>query len=235
LFVRIFVLVFGAFVIAGCILFLILEAMDKVESIQKRAPWIEKVLRRREAFVALLLIAVVLLLGDGYESWTKEIPEVPEVHLSGTFPAPPAPNITITRNTHPAKGEQAVPLLPLRCRAEGLSREIYAFNSEWEGAQCGMIICGQHPDVEHQTQVINNEAKIEGKQFRQQFLAKGELLAQELRKKGKDTTLLDARLQSIASGTVNSGLNELIASEVLALANQLPQVDCGAINSRLLE
>ena len=68
---------FAAVVILGAIVFIALEAMDKVESIQKRAPWIPKLLKRRDAFVALLLICFVLLIGNGYELLTKEIPEAP--------------------------------------------------------------------------------------------------------------------------------------------------------------
>ena len=92
LILRIVVWVFAAIVIFGAAAFLAVEAMDKAESIQKRAPWIPKILERRDAFVALLLIGVVLLVGDGYELLTKEMPEVPSLPTI-VFKAPVVPAI----------------------------------------------------------------------------------------------------------------------------------------------
>src|SRR5467141_2938878 len=68
--------------------------MDKVESVQKRAPWILKILKRRDAFVALLLICFVLLVGDGYELVIKETPEIPAPPIAEIkTPLPPPMNI----------------------------------------------------------------------------------------------------------------------------------------------
>lgn len=115
--------------------------------------------------------------------------------------------------------QHPTPLAPLRCRVEGLSREIYAFNSEWNGATCGMYICGPNPDTDRQTQIMKNEQKIEDKQFRRDYLPRAEALSRELKKQGLNTELLDSRLQVSAPF-------EYIASELSVLGSQLPQVDC---------
>jgi hypothetical protein len=94
--------VFAGIVILAATVFLVIEAMDKVESIQKRAPWIPKILERRSAFVALLLICFVLLIGDGYELLTKELPEVPTPIYQ--FRASPVPDINCGMSDQKAKG-----------------------------------------------------------------------------------------------------------------------------------
>jgi hypothetical protein len=98
--IRVVVWIFAALVVVGATVFLVSEAMDKVESIQKRAPWIPKILERRDAFVALLLIAVVLLIGDGYELLTKEVPEssLPTI----VFKAPTVPMICAPTEKNPS-------------------------------------------------------------------------------------------------------------------------------------
>jgi hypothetical protein len=107
---------FAAIVVLGGIGFLILDAMDKVESIQKRAPWITKILERRGALVVLLMICIVLLIGDGYELWTKEIPEIP-APPTVAFASPAVPHITIYQLPQPIKEQcwvrnYAVPPIP---------------------------------------------------------------------------------------------------------------------------
>jgi hypothetical protein len=109
-------LLFAAIVVLGAIGFLVLDAMDKVESIQKRAPWITKILERRSALVALLMICTVLLIGDGYELLMKELPEVP-APPTVAFASPPAPHITIYQSPQPIKEQcwvrnYAVPPIP---------------------------------------------------------------------------------------------------------------------------
>lgn len=94
--VSIVVWLFAVIVVIGAIGFLVLDAMDKVESIQKRAPWVSKILERRAAFVALLLICIVLLIGDGYELLMKELPEV-SAAPSITFSSPAGPRLTVNQ------------------------------------------------------------------------------------------------------------------------------------------
>jgi hypothetical protein len=52
--------------------------------------------------VALLLICFVLLVGDSYELFTKEIPELPMPPIV-TFNSPPAPRLTINQLRRPVK------------------------------------------------------------------------------------------------------------------------------------
>jgi len=99
---RVVVWLFAVIVVIGAIGFLVIDAMDKVESIQKRVPWITKILERRDAFVVLLMICSVLLVGDGYELLVKELPEV-SASPNVTFPSPPGPRITVNQLAPPVK------------------------------------------------------------------------------------------------------------------------------------
>ncbi len=96
LFLSVVIWIFAAVVVIGAAAFLVIDAMDKVESIETRAPWIPKLLERRDAFVALLLICVVLLIGVGYELLTKEMPEVAAMPPI-VFKPPASPNVTIKK------------------------------------------------------------------------------------------------------------------------------------------
>jgi hypothetical protein len=114
--VRLAFWLFAAIVIVGAAGFLVIDVMDKVESLKAKAPWIPKILERRDAFVALLLICLVVLIGDGYELLRKEIPEVCGP-LNVTFQSPPAPRITINQIARPVKDQcwvknYAVPPVP---------------------------------------------------------------------------------------------------------------------------
>jgi hypothetical protein len=80
--------IFAALVILAAAVFLVIEAMDKVDSLRKRAPWIPRILERRSAFVSLLLICFVLLIGDGYELLTKEFPEAASLMFNFSYPNP---------------------------------------------------------------------------------------------------------------------------------------------------
>jgi hypothetical protein len=107
---------FAAIVVIGAVVFLVLDAMDKVESIQKRAPWITKILERRGALVALLMVCMVLLVGNGYELVTKELPDVP-APPTVSFASPASPRITIHQLPQPIKEQcwvrnYAVPAIP---------------------------------------------------------------------------------------------------------------------------
>lgn len=124
--VSVLVWVSSVIVVIGGIGFVVLDAMDKVESITKRAPWIEKALAHRSAMVVLLMICTVLLIGDGYELLTKEMPEVVEPpNPSFSLKAPiiekyGAPAVTVIHGAcevtedqiNPARREQACPAVP---------------------------------------------------------------------------------------------------------------------------
>jgi hypothetical protein len=51
LIVRLAFWLFAAIVILGSAVFLVIDVMDKVESLKAKVPWIPKVLERRSAFV----------------------------------------------------------------------------------------------------------------------------------------------------------------------------------------
>jgi hypothetical protein len=95
---------FGAIVVLGGLVFLVLDALDRIESIERRAPWIPKILARRSALVALLMISTVLLIGDGYELVTKEIPEKSAPPVI-SIPTPLAPHLTIVQSAPPIKNQ----------------------------------------------------------------------------------------------------------------------------------
>jgi hypothetical protein len=92
---------FGAFVIVLGVAFLIMQGLDQVESIKKRVPWLTRALDKRESLVVLLLLAIVLLIGNGYELLIKEVPGVPS-----------APNVTIKAPSPPV--ESATPPVPAK-------------------------------------------------------------------------------------------------------------------------
>jgi hypothetical protein len=51
LIVRLAFWLFAAIVIVGAAGFLVIDVMDKVESLKAKAPWIPKILERRDSFV----------------------------------------------------------------------------------------------------------------------------------------------------------------------------------------
>jgi hypothetical protein len=81
--ISIFIIVFGVIVVLSALVFLVMEAMDKIESLRHRVPWLVRLIERRESLNVLLCVSVFLLLGNGYELVKKEVPEVP-------LPPPPA-------------------------------------------------------------------------------------------------------------------------------------------------
>ena len=93
--IHILILIFGAVVLIAGIAFVVLDVMDKVASIKDRAPWVEKILRRRDAFAVLLLVDFVLLAGLGYEMYEKEMPGVEPLKAAFTSADPGARNAEI--------------------------------------------------------------------------------------------------------------------------------------------
>jgi hypothetical protein len=92
--VSILVILFAAVVCILAFGLLIMGALDNIESLRKRAPWFVKVTEKRESLVALLLLCVLLLVGNGYELLEKEIPELP-APLIVQIRTPPPPAIEI--------------------------------------------------------------------------------------------------------------------------------------------
>ena len=70
-------LVFATFVVLSVVIFVVIDMFGRIDYIKSKAPFLEEVLKRRAALNVLLLVTIFLLVGDGYELLTKEIPEVP--------------------------------------------------------------------------------------------------------------------------------------------------------------
>jgi hypothetical protein len=71
------VLVFTVIVILGVGAFVVIDVFGRVDYLKDKAPWLEKALERRGALGVLLVAAIFLVIGDGYELINKEVPAVP--------------------------------------------------------------------------------------------------------------------------------------------------------------
>jgi hypothetical protein len=99
-------LVFGfATIVVLCVVaFVVIDMFGRVDYIKSKAPFLEELLKKRAALAVLLLVTIFLLVGDGYELLTKEIPEVPNLPvLKFVTPMPPA--ITILKLALPVKAQ----------------------------------------------------------------------------------------------------------------------------------
>jgi hypothetical protein len=98
------VLGFATIIVLCVVVFLVIDMFGRVDYIKSKAPFLEEVLKKRAALAALLLVTLFLLVGDGYELLTKEIPEVPNPPVLRLVPpAPPA--ITIAELAQPSKAQ----------------------------------------------------------------------------------------------------------------------------------
>jgi len=77
LIVHIVILSLAAIVILGGIVFVVIDMFTRVEYLKSKISWLGKVLEWRSSLTALLVVATFLLIGDGYELFIKEVPEVP--------------------------------------------------------------------------------------------------------------------------------------------------------------
>ena len=87
------VLVFAVIVIVGVGAFVVIDVFGRVDYLKDKAPWLEKALERRGALGVLLVAAIFLVIGDGYELINKEVPAVPAaptIEIKG----PRAPDIS---------------------------------------------------------------------------------------------------------------------------------------------
>jgi hypothetical protein len=115
---------FAAFVVLVVIGFLVLEALTRVEEIRKRVPWFVNYVEGRKALTHLVLICILMLVGNGYEILTKEIPEVPNPPTT-IVKAPLAPTIQVL--TVPVARESRD---SLRRRTLRLVNELDAYGKE---------------------------------------------------------------------------------------------------------
>ena len=107
---HVLILLFGAVVIIGVVSFLVIDVFGRIDYLKDKAPWLQRVLERRDALGVLVLVAIFLLLGTGYELLIKEVPEVPAAPTV-TVKSPIAPEIsrcTVIRVL--PEGEKSSPL-----------------------------------------------------------------------------------------------------------------------------
>lgn len=90
--ISIFIGVFTVVVLLAAVVFVIMEAQDRVDVLKERIPWLGRIIEKRESFNVLFLTCIVMMLGYSYEMVTKEIPEVPEAPVV-IIKAPPAPQV----------------------------------------------------------------------------------------------------------------------------------------------
>jgi hypothetical protein len=65
-----------AVLIVCVIVFVVIDMFGRVDYLKDKAPWIAAALERRSAVGALLLVAIFLLVSNGYELVQKEVPEI---------------------------------------------------------------------------------------------------------------------------------------------------------------
>jgi hypothetical protein len=128
LIVHIVILSLAAVVVMGGIVFVVIDMFTRVDYLKDKFSWLGKVLEWRGSVAALVLVAVFLLLGDGYELTIKEVPEVPAaptvivkaplapvVQIQGMLPSK-EPKDSLRRRTIQVADEVTK---YLRARAEG--------------------------------------------------------------------------------------------------------------------
>jgi hypothetical protein len=74
----------------GCaMVFVVIDMFGRVDYLKDKAPWIAAALERRSAVGALLLVAIFVLVSNGYEVVQKEVPEIAPPSVIIKPPLPP--------------------------------------------------------------------------------------------------------------------------------------------------
>jgi hypothetical protein len=87
-----FVYFLAAALVLFAVVFLLIDMFARVDYLKDKFPWMDRLLQRRGVIGALLLVAIFLLAGDGYELLIKELPGVPAPPIVRIIP-PAAPVI----------------------------------------------------------------------------------------------------------------------------------------------
>jgi hypothetical protein len=183
----------------------------------------------------LLLTAVVLLIGDGYELLTKELPQLSPIPPSIVFKAPAVPQIQTVSPPLVVKKE---PQLPLRCRVEGLINDMRTFSNDWPASACEMAICpspGGTIDYRLQNQRVAKWKKQRGDEFGRRFLGRLRALAKDLKSHGLDrapigdayANPLDSTIQTMTMYVGNDFFVETTPQILQEFVGELPQAECG--------
>jgi hypothetical protein len=81
---------FTAIVVIIAVAFVVIDMLGRVEYLKAKAPWVDPLLEKRATFSALLIFAMFLNVGVGYELLVKEAPPIPEgPKVTISAPAPP--------------------------------------------------------------------------------------------------------------------------------------------------
>jgi hypothetical protein len=102
--VHVLVFAFAAIIVLGAVVFLVVDMFGRVDFLNTNEAWLPRFLERRKALNICLLVAVFLLIGNGYELLIKEIPEIPEPPVLKIAP-PKAPSLTINEVAPPIKAQ----------------------------------------------------------------------------------------------------------------------------------
>ena len=89
------VLLFAILAVLVGFSFLVIDMFSRVDYLNQKAPWLQRIAERRGAIGVLLLVAVLLVVGDAYELVAKDFPESKAPQIS--FRAPSAPKIVIEK------------------------------------------------------------------------------------------------------------------------------------------
>jgi hypothetical protein len=98
------ILMLGILVVVLALLFVVVDMFGRVDYLKTNFPSLNKMLERKGAIGALLLVACFLLIAFAYELLTKEVPEIP-APPQVTFKPPVPPAITIHQLPHAQKNQ----------------------------------------------------------------------------------------------------------------------------------
>jgi hypothetical protein len=118
---HIVVLAFPVAVILAAVLFAVVDMFGRVDYLKENFPWLSRILERRSAIGVLLLAAIFLIVGDGLELISKEVPEVPSLPPV-IVKAPLPPIIQVRVVAAPIESKDS-----LRRRTMRLADEVYQF------------------------------------------------------------------------------------------------------------
>lgn len=109
--IPIFIAVFTVLVMLGACVFLVMEAQDRLESLRAKVPWLTRIVEKRESFNVLFVVCIFMLIGNGYELLTKEMPETTAPPIVKILP-PLAPIVTSSPRSEEARPALRVPAQP---------------------------------------------------------------------------------------------------------------------------
>jgi hypothetical protein len=108
--IHIVIYVFAAIVIVGIFIFGVIDMIGRVDFLEEKFPQLGRILARRSALVAFLIVAIFLLIGNGYELITKELPTPSPPVIQIKPPQAPVIQIQPQKKSPPAAEDKSAPL-----------------------------------------------------------------------------------------------------------------------------